>query len=83
MTISPVVNTDRKGGAFPIMFQQFRKAIGVAIVRGDTHFKLGRMHYVRGTSEEAANTWRTNHSDYRHRRSQKGGSSWYSDHTPE
>jgi len=35
-TISPLVNTDRKGGAFPIMLQQFRRAIGVAIVWGNT-----------------------------------------------
>ena len=28
LTISPLVNTDRKGGgAFPIMLQQFRRAI--------------------------------------------------------
>lgn len=46
MTISLVVNTDRKGGVFPIMFQQFRRAIGVAIVRGDTHYKVGRIHSV-------------------------------------
>lgn len=33
LTISPLVNTDRKGGAYPIMLQQFRRAIGVAIAR--------------------------------------------------
>ena len=32
LTISPLVNTDRKGGAFPIMLQPFWLAIGVAIV---------------------------------------------------
>ena len=45
MTISPLVNTDRKGGAFPIMLQQFRRAIGVAIVRGNARHKLGRCHH--------------------------------------
>ena len=30
--ISPLINTDRKGGAYPIMLQQFKRAIGVAIV---------------------------------------------------
>jgi len=28
LTISPLINTDRKGGAFRIMHQQFRRAIG-------------------------------------------------------
>ena len=46
MTISPLVNTDRKGGAYPIMLQQFRRAIGVAIVRGNAMLKLSRLHYV-------------------------------------
>ena len=64
MTVSPLVNTDRKGGAFPIMLQQFKRAIGVAIVRGNANHKLGRMHYVRGTAEEAAYTCRSTHSDY-------------------
>ncbi len=32
MWISPLVNSDRKGGAFQIMLQQFKRAIGVAIV---------------------------------------------------
>ena len=27
LTISPLVNTNRKGGAYPIMLQQFRRAI--------------------------------------------------------
>ena len=30
------------------MLQQFKRAIGVAIVRGNANHKLGRMHYVRG-----------------------------------
>ena len=83
MSVSPLVNTDRKGGAFPIMLQQFRRAIGVAIVRGNANHKLGRLHYVRGTAEEAAHTCKSNHSDYRYKPSQRGGSSWYSAHTPE
>ncbi len=35
MQNSPLVNSDRKGGAYQIMLQQFRRAIGVAIVRGN------------------------------------------------
>jgi len=65
LRISQLVNTDRKGGAFPIMLQQFRRAIGVAIVRGNARHKLSRLHYVRTTPEEAAATCRANHSDNR------------------
>ena len=83
MSVSPLVNADRKGGAFPRMLQQFRRAIGVDIVRGNTNQKLGRLHYVRGTTEETAHACRTNHSNYRYTPSQKGGSSCYSAHTPE
>jgi len=44
LTISALVNTDRKGGAFPIMLQQFKRAIGVAIVRGQAKDKMAGMH---------------------------------------
>jgi hypothetical protein len=54
LTISPLINTDRKGGAFRIMHQQFRRAIGCATVRGQAKLTLGRLHYVRATREEAA-----------------------------
>ena len=83
MAVSPLINTDRKGGAFPIMLHQFRRAIGVAIVRGNANHKLGRMHYVRGSPEEAANTCRTNHSDHRYKPSEREGPSWYNEHTQE
>ena len=83
MAVSPLINTDRKGGAFPIMLHQFRRAIGVAIVRGNANHKLGRMHYVRGSPEEAANTCRANHSDHRYKPSEREGPSWYNEHTQE
>ena len=83
MSVCPLVNTDRKGGAFPIMLQQFRNAIGVAIVRGNADHKLGRLHCVQGTAEEAAHTCKSNHSDYHYKPSQRGGTSGYSAHTPE
>ena len=73
MAVSPLVNADRKGGALPIMLRQFKRAIGVAIVRGNANHKLGRMHYVRGSAEEAAHTCRCNHSDYRYKPSERGG----------
>ena len=83
LRISPLVNNDRKGGAFPIMLQQFRRAVGVAIVRGNAQHKLSRLHYVRATPEEAAATCRANHSDNRWHPQQHGRSSWFSQHTPE
>ena len=43
------------------MLQQFKRAIGVAIVRSNAKHKLARLHYVRATAAEAAYTCRTNH----------------------
>ncbi len=43
MRISPLVNSDRKGGSYQIMLQQFRRAIGVAIIGGNAKHKLGRL----------------------------------------
>ena len=82
-TISPLVNTDRKGGAHVIMLQQFRRAIGVAIARGNAKLKLGRLHYVRATAAEAAAACRAHHSDNRWKPSQNGRASWFSEHVPE
>ena len=76
MTVSLLVNTDRKGGAYSIMLQQFRRAIGVAIARGNAEHKLTRLHYVRATAEEARATCNSHHS--RNRWRPGGTSSWYS-----
>ncbi len=62
MRISPLVNLDRKGGAYQIMLQQFRRAIGVAIVQGSVKLKLGRLHYVRESMEKAANASTAHHN---------------------
>ena len=83
LSVSPLVNTDRKGGAFSIMLQQFRRAIGVAIVSGHAKHKLRRLHYVRATAAEAEHVCNANHSENRWRPSQNGRSSWYSEHIPE
>ena len=83
MTISPLVNTDRKGGAYPIMLQQFRRAIGVAIVRGNAMLKLSRLHYVRATAAEAAATCNAHHSNNRWNPRQKSRASWFAEHVPE
>ena len=55
----------------------------MAIVRGNANHKLGRLHYVQGTTEEAAHTCKTNASDYRYTPSQREDYSWYLAHTPE
>jgi hypothetical protein len=83
LSISPLINTDRKGGAFRIiiMHQQFRRAIGCVIVRGQAKLTLGRLHYVRATREEAASVSKSHHSDNRWTPSQRGRSSWFNDHT--
>ena len=57
MSISPLRNLDKKGGAFAIMLSQFRRALGVTIVRDMANHKLSRLHYVRATTaEDAKNT---------------------------
>ena len=81
MSISPLRNLDRKGGAYVIRLQQFRRALGVTVVRGMANHKLSRLHYVRGTVEEAKYTAEANHSNNRWKAGQRG-SSWYSSHTP-
>ena len=82
--VSPLVNSNRKGGAFPIMQQQFRRAIGVAIVRGHALHKLARLHYVRATPREAAQAARQHHSDNRRwTPGQGGGGGWFGRHAAE
>ncbi|KAL9183104.1 hypothetical protein ACHAXT_004891 [Thalassiosira profunda] len=83
LTISPLINTDRKGGAYPIMHRQFRRAIGVAIVRGNAQLKQRRLHFVRATRREAAEAYNAHSSNNRYRPGQGGGSSWYRSHIPE
>ena len=83
MTVSPLINSDRKGGALPIMLQQFRRAIGVAIIRGQANHKLARLHYVRETREEAAATCRANHSNNKWQPGQSSRASWFLEHIPE
>ncbi len=84
MQISPLVNSDRKGGAYQIMLQQFkiRRAIGVAIVRGNAKHKLRGLHYVRESMEEATNPSNTHHSTNKWNPSHNGHAGWYNAHTP-
>ena len=41
-------------------------------MRGNANHKLGKLHFVRGTTEEAANTCEINHSDYMQTESEGG-----------
>mmetsp|Transcript_1861 Transcript_1861/g.3305 ORF Transcript_1861/g.3305 Transcript_1861/m.3305 type:complete len:155 (-) Transcript_1861:268-732(-) len=61
LSISPLANTDKKGAAYPIMWQQFKQAISVAVIRGNSMHKLGRLHYVRGTTAEATTVATAHH----------------------
>ena len=69
------------------MLQQFKRAIGVAIVRGNAKHKLARLHYVRATATaaEAAYICRRNHSDKSgtHTGMEEQAASWFSQHVPE
>ena len=42
--VSTLTNMDKKGGAMPIMLQQFRRAISTEIVRGMAELKLSRIY---------------------------------------
>ena len=77
LAILPLANMNRKGGAYPIMLQQFKRAIGIAIVQGQAMHKMGWLHYIRDTAAEA------HHSSNRWRPGQNGRARWFSDHVPE
>ena len=77
-TLSPLINTKKKGGAFPMLLQQFRRAVAVGIVRGNALLKMSRLHYVRNTAEEARHAHRANLSSNKYRPG-KRNYSWYSE----
>ena len=77
-TLSPLINTEKKGGAFPMLLQQFRRAVAVGIVRGNALLKMSRLHYVRNTAEEARHAHRANLSNNKYRPG-KQNYSWYSE----
>ena len=83
LSISPLVNMDRKGGAYPILMRQFRRAIGVTIVRYNASLKRSRLHFVRATRREAEATCNAHSSNNRYRTHRNGGWGWYQSHVPE
>ena len=72
LAVSPLGNTDKKGGAFPILLQQFRRAISVTVVRGMAEHKLRRIHYLRPSREAAKHAAESNHSKNRYKPSERG-----------
>ena len=62
---------------------QLRRALGVAIVRGNAKLKLSRLHYVRGTALEAAQVCEANHSERGWRPDGRGCPSWFASHVAE
>ena len=67
-----------------IMLQQFRRAIAVTAANGHSQHILQRLHYVRGTEQEASrDACRSHHSDNRWRPYQCGGYSWFNSHVSE
>ena len=83
MSISPLRNLDRRGGARTMLRQQLRRALGVAIVRGNAKLKLLRLHYVRRTALEAAQVCEANHSKRRWRPDGWECPSWFTSHITE
>ena len=66
-----------------VLRQQLRRALGVAIVRGNAKLKLSRLHYVRGTALEAAQVCEANHSEKGWRPDGRGCPSWFASHVAE
>ena len=66
------------------MLQQFKRALNVLLVRGQALHKLGRVHYIRRTANDAWNAANSNHSKKQwHPGERSYGGGWFSDHTPE
>jgi hypothetical protein len=62
--------------------QQFRRAAGVAIVRGNAKHKLGSLHYVSESAKAATNASAARHSADKWNPSHNGHASRYNVHAP-
>ena len=84
-SMSPLVSHSRKGGAFPIMQSQFRRALGCLVARGQAQHLLKRRHYARPSAREAYQTAEDNHSKHRSRQkaSMSGYARWWQNFIPE
>ena len=61
-----IINTEKKGGTLLIMLQQFRRAIGVQIVRGNAVLKMSRN--VTQSQRSASNQHEQQQIQTRHRK---------------
>ena len=51
---SPIFETEVKGGAYSVTLHLYRRALAGVIARGLSLHKRSRLHFVRGSKEEAA-----------------------------
>ena len=61
-SFSPLFNTDRKGGSYLALIQNFCWVPSVSVVHGHTQHKFVRLHYVRATADKAKQTCRADYS---------------------
>ena len=77
--ISPLVNNNKKGGVFPIMLQQFRRAVALTVTCGNAYHKMTRLHYVRATPRQAKEVVLANLSNNKYTPG-KRDYSWFAQH---
>ena len=53
LALSPHTDLHHPDGSFPLLLAQIRRALGVAIVRGNAELKLRRLHFIRRTESAA------------------------------
>ena len=51
---SPIFESEVKGGAYSVTLHLYRRAVAGEIARGLSLHKRSRLHFVRGSKEEAA-----------------------------
>ena len=68
----PLDNSDRNGGAFPIVLQRFRRGLACVIARGNARHIQSRIHFLRRTKTEAHNIWKAHKRENRWRPGQYG-----------
>ena len=70
-TLSLLINTEKKEGAFLLMLQQFTRVIGVQSVRGNTMLKMSRLHmyvhYIEEHHKKAKEVHQANIGNNRYR----------------
>ena len=78
---SPVFETDVKGGAASVTLRVYRRAVAATLARGRSLHKRSRLHFVRGSREEAANVAREAKEHF-HSSGQPSGFGFSARHAP-